>query len=120
MSATPAKSQVIFDLPPFLVGVCDRAQYVRWLQRKATAHARRDRKRFGSDSCTIAKYKAMIHAAVLEGGDRDYYSGMPLDWKLISKFDNEDAKAGRSEYLRTFGSLPTVDHARTRTASYGS
>jgi hypothetical protein len=119
MGDTPPKNQnqvdssnsVVFALPDFLQGICDRAQYVRWLQRKAVAHVRRDRKRFGSESCTVAKYKAMIHDAVCSGGDRDYYTGLLLNWTLISKFDNEDAKAGRSEYLRKFGNLPTVDHA---------
>jgi len=57
----------------------------------------------------------MIHEAVLAGGDRDYYTGLPLDWKLISTFDNDDARAGRSDYLRKFGNLPTVDHAQDTT-----
>lgn len=112
MTTAPAKSQIVFDLPEFLQGICDRAQYVHWLDRKAAAHVKRDRRRFGPDSCTIAMYKAMVHKAVCDGGDRDYYTGMPLDWKLISTFDNEHAKAGKSEYLRKFGNLPTVDHAR--------
>ena len=107
----PSSSRA-YALPAFLEGVCDRSVYVRWLQRKAVAHVRRDRKRFGVDSCSIASYKTMIHEAVLAGGGRDYYTGLPLDWTLISRFDNEDAKAGRSEYLRSFGNLPTVDHAK--------
>jgi hypothetical protein len=52
----------------------------------------------------------MIHQAVKDGGDRDYYTGLPLDWKLISVYDNDAAKQGRSEYLKKFGNLPTVDH----------
>lgn len=101
---------IVFDLPDFLAGICDRRQYVRWLQRKAAAHAKRDRKRFGRESCTIAMYKAKIHEAVCAGGDRDFYTGLPLDWSLISRFDNAAAKAGRGDYLRKFGNLPTVDH----------
>jgi len=118
MTTTPAPkksdicSPVIFNLPDFLKGICDRAQYIRWLQRKAVEHVKRDRERFGPDNCTISIYKKMIHEAVSTGGDRDYYTGLPLDWKLISTFDNDSAKAGRSDYLRTFGNLPTVDHAR--------
>jgi hypothetical protein len=105
-------SQVVFDLPAFLNGICDRAHYICWLQRKAVAHARRDRNRFGPESCTIAKYKTMIHAAVSAGGDRDYYTGLPLDWKLISTFNNDGARAGKGVYLRKIGNLPTVDHAQ--------
>lgn len=74
------------------------------------AHTKRDRKRYDPKDCTISNYKNMIHAAVLAGGDRDYYTGLPLDWTLISKFDNDEAKAGKGEYLRKFGDLPTVDH----------
>jgi len=104
----------MFKLPDFLKGICDRAQYVRWLQRKAVAHARRDRRRFDPETCTVARYKAMIHEAVCAGGDRDYYTGLALDWRLISKFDNDSAKAGREEYLRKFGNLPTVDHTQDK------
>jgi hypothetical protein len=102
----------VFELPDFLEGICDRARYVRWLQRKAVAHVKRDRKRYGIDSCTISRYKLMIHEAVLTNGDRDYYTGMMLDWQLISRFDNEEAKSGKSKYLRQFGNLPTVDHVQ--------
>ena len=36
-----------YQLPPFLEGELTRQAYVRWLHRKAQAHARRDRKRSG-------------------------------------------------------------------------
>ena len=101
-----------FDLPECLNGLCEKDAYRRWLARKAQAHVKRDRKRFGTDSCTVSRYKAMIHEAVCCGGDRDYYTGLPLDWSLISKFDNDAAKQHRSNYLRTFGNLPTLDHTR--------
>ncbi len=114
MSTSPAATGTLFNLLDFLAGICDRRHYVRWLQRKAAAHAKRDRKRFGWESCTIALYKAKIHEAVCAGGDRDYYTGLPLDWSLISTFDNDNAKAGRGEYLRKFGNLPTIDHAQDR------
>ncbi len=52
----------------------------------------------------------MIHEVVKDGADRDYYTGLPLDWRLISVYDNVEAKTGGIEYLRTFGDLPTVDH----------
>jgi hypothetical protein len=59
----------------------------------------------------------MIHEAVKNGGDRDYYTGLPLDWTLISVYDNDEAKEGRSEYLKTFGDLPTVDHVTVNDGS---
>jgi hypothetical protein len=99
-----------FELPVFLRGICQEKTYVRWLRRKAQAHVKRDRKRFGADTCTGAEYRRMIHNAVRNGGENDYYTGMRLDWTLISVYDNDDAKQGRGEYLRRFANLPTVDH----------
>jgi hypothetical protein len=40
----------------------------------------------------------------------DAYTGEVLDWHLISKYDNDVAKKGRSKYKALFGLLPTVDH----------
>jgi hypothetical protein len=99
-----------FDLPHCLKDCCDRIAYMHWLQRKAKAHVNRDRERFGRETCTVASYKLKIHEAVIAGGSHDYYTGSALDWSLISKFDNTQAREGGSRYLRTFGSLPTVDH----------
>ena len=101
----------LYELPECLKGKCDEAAYVRWLRRKAAAHVKRDRKRFGRKSCTGAAYCMMIHEAVKNGGDRDYYTGLPLDWTLISVYDNDDAKEGQAECLKTFGDLPTIAHA---------
>lgn len=99
-----------FELPECLRGLCDETTYVRWLRRKAQAHVKRDRKRFGRESCTGATYRRLIHQAVRNGGDRDYYTGLPLDWGLISTYDNNEASSGRAEYLRRFANLPTLDH----------
>jgi hypothetical protein len=99
-----------YRLPDCLKGKCDQPKYSKWLYRKARAHVIRDRERYGKVSCTIARYKAEIHDAVVNGGDRDFYTGEPLDWSLISTFDNNAAKAGRSAYKKKFWLLPTVDH----------
>ena len=104
----PGPRNLKYELPSCLAGMCDRSTYVRWLQRKAAAHVKRDRKRFGP--CAIADYKEKVHRAVCSGGHRDYYTGKPVDWTLISKYNNEESKAGRDKYHRSFGNLPTVDH----------
>jgi hypothetical protein len=103
-------NKIKYPLPDCLMDKCDHAKYKRWLHRKAQAHVNRDRKRNGKASCTIAGYKAAIHDAVLAGGDRDFYTGEPLDWSLISTFENSAAKAGKSPYKKGFWMLPTVDH----------
>jgi hypothetical protein len=97
-----------YPVPNCIKGQCDQAKYFRWLHRKAVAHARRDRKR--DITCTIARYKAEIHAAVCSSGHLDFYTGEPLDWSLVSTYDNESSKSGRTKYKKTLALLPTIDH----------
>ena len=98
-----------FPLPAALQGKCSQADYTHWLYGKAAAHVRRDRKR-GNDSATTDTYREAIHAAVSDGGDRDAYTGEPLDWGLIRTYDNDKSKQGRRDYKKSFALLPTVDH----------
>jgi hypothetical protein len=99
-----------YSLPKCLVGRCTQQQYTKWLQRKAAAHVRRDKKRQEDGSITISKYKQAIHGAVCAGGDRDFYTGESLDWSLISKYRNKDSSEGKKKYKRLFAHLPSVDH----------
>lgn len=98
-----------FLVPPVLLGQCSDAVYRRWLRRKATAHVRRDRKRW-KIPLSISAYKAAIHSAVAAGGDRDAYTGELLDWSLISRYNNGRSKEGGTVYKKRFALLPTVDH----------
>lgn len=98
-----------YAMPPNLRGRCDPAMYERWLQRKAAAHVRRDRRR-GNAVCTIADYKAAIHNAVKDHGDHDFYTGEALNWRLISQWNNEASTVNGREYKQQFALLPTVDH----------
>jgi hypothetical protein len=97
------------SMPKFLEDVITPEAYERWLSRKAKAHAMRDRKR-GNSTATIALYKEAIHAAVLLSEGLDAYTGEQLDWTLLSKYHNEESKAGRHGYKAGFALLPTVDH----------
>jgi hypothetical protein len=99
----------LFELPSFLDNVVTRDAYVRWLQRKAEAHIKRDRKR-GNASGSVSEYKRAIHQAVCRSGGRDTYTGEHLVWNLISTYDNDESKLGRSTYKAGFALLPTVDH----------
>jgi hypothetical protein len=103
-------SKAKYLLPDWLKSKCEQAKYSLWLHRRARAHVVRDRKRKGRNSCTVARYKAAIHAAVCAGGDRDFYTGEPLDWSRIGTFENVAAKSGRSSYKKQFALLPTIDH----------
>lgn len=97
------------SMPLFLDGVVLPDAYERWLGRKAAAHVKRDRKR-GHSKATYALYKEAIHAAVILSQGLDAYTGEQLDWTLLSKYNNEESKAGRHGYKSGFALLPTVDH----------
>lgn len=99
----------LFELPPFLEDVVSREAYVRWLQRKAAAHLKRDRKR-RNRFASLSEYKRAIHSAVCVSGGRDSYTGEQLDWRIISTYDNEESKQGGRGYKARFALLPTVDH----------
>ena len=97
-----------YSVPDSISAQCDQVKYYRWLQRKASAHVKRDRKR--NIACTIARYKAEIHAAVCESEGKDFYTGERLNWSLISTYDNAASQNGRAKYKKTLALLPTVDH----------
>ena len=99
-----------YEMPPFLEDTTvDRHEYARWLHRKAQAHARRDRRRW-SRAVRVSDYKQAIHHAVLCSEGRDFYTDEPLEWCLLSKWDNREAQRQGGTYKRRFALLPTVDH----------
>ena len=51
-----------------------------------------------------------IHEAVLASDGVDAYTGLPLDWHLISTYDNEKSREQRRTYKKGLGNLPTIDH----------
>ncbi|MGB9423521.1 MAG: hypothetical protein WBR14_21620 [Candidatus Acidiferrum sp.] len=101
-------NKVQYPVPECIRTKCDQAKYARWLDAKACVHVRRDRKRLRK--CTVAEYKAAIHAAVADGGNLDHYRGEELDWGLVSSYNNAAAVEGRVKYKRSFALLPTLDH----------
>jgi hypothetical protein len=98
-----------YEFPECLVGKVKPEVYFRWLQRKATTHARRDRKR-GNASATISRYKQAIHNAVTVSSGCDAYTGEELNWSLISQYDNEKSKKFGRSYKKELAALPTIDH----------
>src|SRR5437868_5234214 len=98
MPIRPRKYQV----PDFVscVGVTQQ-RYEKWLQRKAVAHVRRDRKR-GNLKAANAAYKTAIHRAVQCCGGHDHYTGEHLDWSLLSKYRNAESQAQGRKYKATF------------------
>lgn len=100
---------VKYALPPFLVGHVGEAAFIRWLDRKAVAHRVRDRER-GNATATRESYMVAIHAAVVQSGGLDAYTGTALRWDQISTYDNEAATQGGRAYKKQFADMPTVDH----------
>ena len=98
-----------YHFPDCLRGQCEPDDFDHWLERKARALLKRDRKR-GNSTASREIYKVAIHGAILRSRGRDEYTGQPLDWSLISKYDNDDSKKHGREYKKRFGNLPTVDH----------
>lgn len=98
-----------YALPVFLSGDVSQEIYERWLERKAQAHVKRDRRR-GNTSASGASYREAIHRAVVESGGIDAYTGEKLQWNLISQYDNDESKRNGRHYKKSFALLPTVDH----------
>ena len=106
-----------YALPECLSGRVEADAYNRWLQRKAEAHVKRDRKRLRV--CSVSAYKQAIHQAVGRSQGNDAYTGEALDWGLISTYRNDASKAGRHGYKSGFALLPTVDHIEADTHGSG-
>lgn len=98
-----------YALPIFLLGIVEPMDYRRWLVHKAQAHVKRDRKR-GNATAIGEAYRIAIHAAVGASGGCDAYTGEPLDWTLLSRYDNTDSAEGGRSYKHGFARLPTIDH----------
>lgn len=98
-----------YSLPTFLGNKVSQESYQRWLQRKAQAHVKRDRLR-GNSSASSEAYREAIHNAVIESDSLDAYTGEPLEWELISLYDNKESKNMGRDYKKKFALLPTVDH----------
>jgi hypothetical protein len=104
------KELAVYPLPFFLKGKLGHSVYVKWLNNKADTLIKRDKKRGKpyAAAITASVYKNKIHEAVLNGGERDPYTGEALAWELISTWDTN--KLQPDGYKRKFSMMPTVDH----------
>ncbi len=99
-----------YPLPDFLKGKCTHPVYIKWLNNKADTLLKRDKARGKpyAAKATGSAYKKEIHRAVLNGGERDPYTGEKLEWELIGKWDSTHKHP--DGYKRKFRLMPTVDH----------
>jgi hypothetical protein len=98
-----------FQLPDFLKGRVEQAQYSKWLQAKARTHRGRDKRR-GNHKATNAAHKLAIHNAIVGSGGVDEYTGEELHWHLIGTWKNAEAKEGGRKHKERYHFQPTIDH----------
>ena len=106
-----------YALPNSLAEVVKQPVYEKWLHGRARAHVQRDKRKRKNQTATIEAYKQAIHKAVSESNGLDAYTNERLDWKLLSKYNNEDSMKGGRDYKRKFSLLPSVDHVADGTGS---
>lgn len=102
-------ANIEYELPTFLHDKITRLDYCHWLESKARSHVNRDRRR-GNQSASVRDYKKAIHKATLDSCGNDMYTGKPLKWQLIHKYNNAKSKRGGRKYKKSFADLPTIDH----------
>jgi hypothetical protein len=98
-----------YQIPEFLLSKLTQAQFERWLRGRAAAHVKRDRRR-GNAAATGEDYRVAIHRAVVHSDGRDDYTGEPLDWSLLGRYNNAESKARKRDYKATMALLPSIDH----------
>lgn len=115
-----------YPLPPILNGVCDAKTYHKWLECKADALQKRDRRlgRACAAKCSQAVYKEKLHAAMAACDGTDPYTGDRLRLDLMGKW-NENAnrpvltrrraRSGKAAttcgaMMKEFFLLPVADH----------
>ena len=84
-----------------------------WVMKKGYSLYQRDLKRTNEKfKYNYNDYRQKICEAIKMAPDagKDYYTGEKLDWNLIGKYKNSDAKQNGKAYKRKFALMPTVDH----------
>ena len=94
-------------IPEFLVKQGFSQQiYGSWLDKVTVSITRRDRKRLEPEEVKLEIIRRAVHTAVCNGGDRDFYTGETLDWKLLQHFNLDPTQASKAYHSR----VPSVDH----------
>jgi putative endonuclease len=99
-----------YPIPPFLEGILNVSQYAKWLKVKAQNLRNRDIrcKRSYPLENSVARYRKLVHDAVLDNGQTDPYTGDTLDWNLAGGHEVLTEGAGGAD--KTMYLSPSVDH----------
>jgi hypothetical protein len=107
----------LYPLPGFLENVVTEKLFIDWLQKRAEAHSKRDKKRV-EYKVTPSIIKKKLHKAVWHSKGLDYYTGAPLNWSQIGKYKNEEQKIGGLAYYKSFYDAPAMDHEFEEDGTY--
>lgn len=88
----------------------DQDFYEKWLKNKAQSMRRRNRRGHNTDDTSLEQYRNAIHHAVCVSKGLDFFTGDKLDWSLLRRWNNNDAKKFGLDYIKKFANLPTIDH----------
>jgi hypothetical protein len=96
-----------YPIPSFLQeqGISQHT-YGVWLDKVTKAISIRDKARLAPETVSPAIIRKAVHDAVCDGGDKDFYTGEPLDWRLLQHFNLEPLRADKADHHR----VPSVDH----------
>jgi len=101
-----------YESPYFMKDIKDNEEYKKWLIRKAMSQFKRDKDFYEKHDTKFPyeriDYKEALHFAVINSGGLDYYTGKPLDWHLISAWDND--RSMEIGYKKKFNKLPVLEH----------
>jgi hypothetical protein len=107
---TNKKTNTPYEIPKHIqTKEFGQKQYKKWIDGKARSHRIRDNARWGTNYTNV-DYRNAIHAAVVKNHKIDPYTGDPLDWTLVQKFDSNAAKKGGAKYKEKFAFMPSLDH----------
>jgi hypothetical protein len=100
-----------YPLPSYLTGTVSQKSYDIWLENKTANLYNRDKRRNLPYAVPGARqlYRDKIHEAAATKGRFDPFTGEPLRWDLIHKWDDPENK-GHINAGKKFRLLPTVDH----------
>jgi len=103
---------------------CAQSKFSAWVQRKANALWKRDKKKLIAQECAVpettdnekrAEYRQAIYKAIVEMKENKCpYTGEVLCWNLIGEWENDTAAREGKEYKKKFALLPTVDHRNAK------
>ncbi len=100
-----------YPLPQSLAGIIAQDRFDAWLEERASTLYHRDLNR--KRPCALAGsnrlYRDKIYDAVLSQRSIDPFTGQPLQWDLILKWDPAK-NIGHNDFMKEFCLLPTVDH----------